>query len=210
MTTTMMSNKERACIEKSRKAQLVIARARLEELRVNGITFDSPVGGFCSGMEWEENPSERLKKFALLPVALVLMAFLLLLTPCMYILHLWDVYNRKRGLKSVIRKLEKEALSTQVPDEKVLELLWELHGMGTYEYPFAERLNLLGSWIDILYGKEVADNLGLKTRVDEISKRHMETNRSYYEGKDGAPHFFFMPPVESLIGALSEELPPYQ
>ena len=78
-----------------------------------------------------------------------------------------------------------------------------------HKYSFDEMMNLLAIWIEILYGKEVLEKLGLQSRVKDIVTCFANSNRPYYEGKKDAPHFFFRYPVDELIRELSEELPVY-
>ena len=57
-----VSDKERCCIEKSHEARLAVAKARLAELKKNGIQFDSPVSGLAGGIEWKENIGGMAKR----------------------------------------------------------------------------------------------------------------------------------------------------
>ena len=110
------------------------------------------------------------------------------------------------GAKREIKTLETVSLSDQVPDEKTLGELWGLHGLEERNYSSGERLNLLDTWIGILYGEDVSKDLRLQSRVEESRQRQMKANMPYYEGKD-SPHYHFASPVDSLIRALSKELP---
>lgn len=137
------------------------------------------------------------------------MAFLALMVPVAYILHLLEVQNKKRSLKTEIAGENINPTNTETPTIKTLESLWQLHGLDEYKYSSEERLELLSEWIEILYGKRIAEGLNLNQRVEAMAIRHAEANRPYYEGKSDAPHFYFVSPVDSLIRELSEELPEY-
>lgn len=185
------------------------ARRRLEDLRKNGVPFDSPLSGFSVGIDWKDEPRERTKQILFMPIAFFLVAFLALLVPVMYILHLLEVQNKKRSLKTEIAGKNTNPTNTETPTIKTLESLWQLHGLDEYKYSSEDRLELLSKWIEILYGKRIAEGLNLNQRVEAMAIRHAEANRPYYEGKGDALHFHLVSPVGSLIRELSEELPEY-
>jgi len=205
----MISNKEHDCIIKAHQAKLAVAMARLAEHRKDGVLFDNPLEGFTGRIKWKEDVGERIIQMALLPLGLVLVLFLLLMIPFIYVVNVWAWYANRKELKSEIKALEEEPQSDQAPDEKDLESLWWLHGLEDRKYTSDERLNLLGGWIDILYGEDVAKDLRIQSRVDESRQRQMKANRPYYEGKD-SPHYHFGSPVDSVIRTLSKELSEYE
>lgn len=67
---------------------------------------------------------------------------------------------------------------------------------------------LLRGWLETLYGDDIARSANPEVRARDIAKGQMKANRPYYEGED-APHFHFALPIDSLVQALTEELPPY-
>lgn len=203
------SIRELQCLEKAHEARIASARRRLEDLRKNGVPFDSPLSGFSVGIDWKDEPRERTKQILFMPIAFFLVVFLALMVPVMYILHLLEVQNQKRSLKTEIAGENIKPTNTETPTIKTLESLWQLHGLNEYKYSSAERLELLSKWIEILYGKKIAEGLNLNQRVEAIAIRHVEANRPYYEGKSEALHFSFVSPVDSLMRELSEELPEY-
>lgn len=201
----MLSKKEIECIERARQAKLDAAMTRLAELRKNGVPFDNPLEGFTGKIEWKEDIGQRIIQIAFLPIGLILVILLFLTIPFGYMLTIWEAREKKSELMREIKVLEMEPLSSVVPDDKNLESLWMIHGLDELNYSSDERLNLLSTWIDILYGTAVTKNLRLGARLDESRRRQFYANRSYYEGKD-APHFHFASPVDSLVRELSAEL----
>ena len=207
--TRMMSDKEQSCIKHARQARLSAAKARLAELRKDGVQFEGPGIRLTGGIEWKESIGGRIQQIALIPLFLVFVLIEYAMTPIIYILNLLNTHQKRKELEREINKLETELLSDQVPDEKDLESLWWLHGLEERKYLSDERLSLLGGWIDILYGEDVSKDLRLQSRVEESRQRQMKANMPYYEGKD-LPHYHFASPVDSLIRALSKELPEYE
>lgn len=204
-----VSDKERCCIEITHQARLVAAKARLAELKKNGVPFENPISDLSGGITWNESLVGKLKQITLLPLMLVYVLVSFIMTPIAYVLHLWQSYNKKQKLRREIKALETESLSGQVPEEKTLESLWELHGLDECESSLDERMNLLSDWVDTLYSEDVSKNLRLKSKVEVIVARRFKINLPYYQGKEGAAHFLLTPPVDSLLRQLSAELPPY-
>ena len=205
-----VSAKETRCIEKSHETRLAAAKSRLADLKKNGIPFDSPVSGLAGGITWNESLGGKIKQIAILPLALLLVLLLIAMTPIAYIFYLWEVYQKRGELEREVQALETESLSDEVPDKKNVESMWRLHGLDEREYSLDEQLNLLDTWIGILYGEDVTKNLGLKQRVNEIAERRVMINLPYYQGEEGAAHFRLAPPVDSLVRQLSEEFPVYK
>jgi hypothetical protein len=206
---SMISNMERECIEMAHQARLSAARSCHVELEKNGVPFDSPVSGIASGINWNETLGGKIKQIAIIPLALLFVLFLMAMTPIAYILHLRKVHKKRKETEREIQTLETELLSEQVPDSKDVESLWRLHGLDERKYSLDERMSLLSSWIDILYGKDVSQKLNLKSRVAEIADRSLKANLRCYEDM-GAPHFRFASPVNSVVYQVTKELPLYQ
>lgn len=205
----MHSIKERQCIEEAGKAKAASAQSKLVDLQRNGIPFDNPLEGFTSGIEWKAGAKEKLKQVSLLPIVLILIIFLGLMVPIMYLIHMRELAQRKRELRAVITSQRIQSSHHQLPDKKTVESLWRLHGLNNSDYNDNERIALLSTWVAILYGKEESFSVDLDQRLLAISERQAAANRPYYEGNQNAAHFHFMSPVDALIVELSEELPSY-
>ena len=208
----MISSKERQCIEKSREANLTAANSFLARLVKDGVRFESPMSGITIWkIEWEESIGDRIKQLFMLPIGYVLILFLLLITPLAYSLSLGGYCRKKGKIKREIKALRTKPMDTQVPREKTLLALWELHGIGDHLYPYPDQiLTLLNSWVEILYGERLAKALSLETRFNANAARQKEANEPYYEGKEGAVHHNFPRPVDCVIRRISEKLPPYE
>ena len=208
----MISSKERQCIEKSREANLTAANSFLARLVKDGVQFESPMSGITIWkIEWEESIGDRIKQLFMLPIGYVLILFLLLITPLAYSLSLGGYCRKKGKIKREIKALRTKPMDTQVPREKTLLALWELHGIGDHLYPYPDQiLTLLNSWVEILYGERLAKALSLETRFNANAARQKEANGPYYEGKEGAVHHNFPRPVDCVIRRISEKLPPYE
>ena len=206
----MNSSSEQKCIEKAYEARVISAQNRLEDLRKNGISFDSPLSGFSGSIEWKEERKERIKQILFIPIALMLVAFMVLSVPVVYLLHLWEAHNKNKSIKNEITANCQNITNIEVPKIKTLELLWHLHGLNEYQYDSAEKIELLKIWLEILYGEENTKSLNINQRVKTISGRHVKANIPYYQGKEGAAHYHFVSPVDALIRELSDELPEYE
>lgn len=205
----MGSSREHQCIKAASEARIASAQRRLDNLRDNGMPFDSPLSGFTWGIEWKDRPGERIKQILLFPVAFILITFLALMVPVAHLMHQVAIHKKKQNLKKEITDEEVNPDIASTPKIKTLGALWQLHGLDEYKHSSDERVELLSKWLEILYEKNVVVDLDINNRVKAIAASHVEANRPYYEGQNGAAHFHFVSPVESLIRELSEELPEY-
>jgi len=204
-----LSTKEMECVRVALDAKLLAAKHRLDEIRKNGIPFESPISGFTGKFEWDEKTGKIIIQFLLMPIAFLLILFLMLLTPIAYITHIRDSYKKKQEISNEINNLKQSTQPYEVPKMKSLEFLWNLHGLDEYKYNTTERITVLKKWITVLYGEEIKSKLNFEARLDEITKRHAEANIPFYQGVEGAAHFHFMSSVDSLIRDLTNELPEY-
>jgi len=192
---------EHRCIELASDAKLTVAKRRLSEL--DSIRFDSPLRGLGEFV-WAEDSRGKLKQILLVPLAVLFMA---LLVPLAYLAHVWGIRKERRALKRQIRAGSISVLS-DVPSTKTIEALWKHCGLESRVLFWDECLELLARWIGILYGEACASTINVESRALAIAQRQVEANRSSCEGK-GGPHFHFTPPIEALVGVLSNELPHY-
>lgn len=192
-----MSSKELKCIKQAYAVKLSEAKARLVEHAKSEVYFENLVGvpykkilpELISVFGEKESVSEKIKYGALLPVTFFLVISLILMTPFAYAEKYWEHYKEKQKIKKEIKEQETKSLSVKFPEEKVLVLLWQLHGLNRYDYKFDVRLNLLSIWIEILYGRETLNTCDLPSRRKEISSRYVKLNQPYYAGTKGAAHF---------------------
>ncbi len=119
-------------------------------------------------------------------------------------------YNDKQRIKDEIKKLETEPLPTQEPDEKVLSALWSLYGLKGEEYSDDERMGLLAVWIEILYGKEVLEDLRLESKVKKIIARQKRLNEPHCSENKSKSHLAGKNTIDALIYKISESLPEYE
>ena len=206
----MISSKKRQCIEKSREANLTAANSFLARLENEGIQFESPIDDITWRIEWEESMGNRIKQLLMLPIASVLILFLLLITPLAYSLSFWGYCRKKGKIKREIKALRTKPIDTQEPSEKTLLALWGLYGIRDHLCPYPDQiLTLLNSWVEILYGEGLVKALSLETRFNAKAARQKEANGPYYARKEGAVHLNFPMPVDCVIRRVSEKLPPY-
>ena len=197
MTDTL----EHRCIQLASDAKLTVAKRRLSELE--SIRFDSPLKGL-GGFVWETDSRRKIQQILLVPLAVLLMA---LLVPLAYLVHIWGIREERRALKRQIRALSM-SVQSDVPSTKTIEALWKHCGLESRALSWDECLELLARWIGILYGEACASNINVESRALAIAQRQVEANMPFYEGKE-RPHFHFTPPIEALVGVLSNELPHY-
>jgi len=204
-----MINIESQCIEQALIMKSNSAQRYLNDLRKNGIPFEHPLSGVTSQIEWEKEPRKRIIQIFLVPPFITLIIFVFLLTyPITYMLNIWATYKIKRELKKEIKSCNLNCISTQRPNIKTLESLWELHGLD-YKYTNDECIELLSVWIKILYGAGIATNINICQKIDTISENRAELNRPYYENRMEGIHFHFAPVLPYVITLISKELPEY-
>ena len=192
---------EHRCIQLATDAKLTVAEHRLSELK--SVRFDSPLRGL-GGFVRETDMRRIIKQILLAPLAVLLMA---LLVPLAYLVHIWGIREERRALKQQIRALS-ISVQADVPSTKTIEALWKHCGLESRALSWDECLELLARWLGILYGEACASTINVESRARAIAQRQVEANRSFYEDK-GGPHFHFTPPIEALVGVLSNELPHY-
>ena len=204
-----MINIERQCLEQALIIKSNLAHQRLAELRKNRLPLEHPLTGFMTQVEWEKDPKKRMIQLLLMPLEIILIVFVWLLTvPIAYIYNIGSTYIEKNDLKKEIKLYDLNFESTKKPIIKTVESLWELHGLDD-EYDMDECIDLLDNWIKILYGAETARNINVSQKVNIISAKRIELNRSYYENPSVGPHFHFVPLLRSVIASISNELGVY-
>jgi hypothetical protein len=68
---------------------------------------------------------------------------------------------------------------------------------------------LLGQWVSVLYGDEVMSVADIEVELEQITSRRIQGKIAFMEGKSDT-HCHFGPPVNLLIGRLSDQLPAYE
>jgi len=202
----MITDKERDCINESRKIKLAEAKTRLAAIEKD-CTFDNPIGGF-DGITWEKDIKKRILQIMALPVVPFLLLVLLILTPFAYVSHIRNLNKEKRIILDEIKNFETEHYFFESPSERTIESLWKLHGIGPRECSSDDRMTLLCKWVSILYGKEASEKIDLESRREVIAQRHLKINE-IFQADGSSMHIDFMPPEFTLIAQLSNELPPY-
>jgi hypothetical protein len=197
------------CIRTARSMTLQIAEKDLAELSMNGTSWSSwqsPMSGIVL-IDRHANARAILKQIVLMPIALSMMLILILLAPFDYVAHLRTLARKRATLRDEIRRLRTSPLQTDEPSVRTLRDLWFYCGINTAR---VSKLDLLCQWVDVLYGSGRSVELKIRERVQEIGRRMSEANRHYNEGQEGKIHYQFVPPIDSLIRELSEQLPPFR
>jgi hypothetical protein len=132
----------------------------------------------------------------------------ILLVPIAYLIGLLKFCYEKWQRKRQIKALEEAPLSIAEPYIKTLDNLWALHGLKRREYPDEIRLNLLCTWIDMLYGYGMSEKLNIRNWYTAILKYQEKMNRRS-RLDPWATSYLFEPTIEAMIRMLSEKLPPY-
>ena len=186
------------------------AQRQLTDLRKNGIPIEHPLSGFTTQVEWEKEPRKRIIQILLMPPVITLVIFVFLLTfPIAYVLNIRTTHIKKRDLEKEIKLCDLNLESTNKPNIKTIESLWELHGLDDNKYTMDECVDLLSKWIATLYGEDVALKMDVRQRVDTIATNRIELNRPYYENHSDGIHFHFGPIFPSVLTLISKELSAY-
>jgi hypothetical protein len=194
------------CIGRARAMKLRIAE---EELAVLSVKWQNPVSGVTL-IDRHANARTILKQTALLPIASMLILILVLLTPFIYLSDLRKLARKRAMLKAKVRVLRTSPLPLDEPSVRTLRDLWSHHGLDGEAARSKIALDLLCQWVDFLYGSGRSAELKILERAREIGRRNSEANRPYFDGKEGAGHYLFVHPVDTLITELSEELPSFR
>lgn len=202
----MTSSKELGCIDAAKKAKISSARRSLEDFCKNGDAFDNPLKGIGDALTLKLNHVKKIKQIFFIPFGITI---LFLITPLMYICHLFKLHDTKSSLKKELahEKIKNENLKS--PTNKTLESLWELYGLDRHKYCHTERMDLLSKWIRILYENKTLEKLNINQMVHQIGLKNSNLNRKWFEGDKSAPHYCVTPIVDSLIRKLSDDLPKY-
>jgi hypothetical protein len=198
---------EEKCIAKTREYELRLAREDLEIQIDLFERFEFPLEGVFH-ITWEASLAGKVKQVLILPIAFILILFLVLLTPLMYIDYTLKKKRRKAHLTKTMQPTQDNKLDVEFPGKKTIYALWAANRPSSGKLKAFHRLDLLYEWVDILYGEGTARRLKLRRRGTKIVQRQVEANAAYYE-EENAPHFFFKQPAEILAEQLSQELPFY-
>jgi hypothetical protein len=193
------------CIREARAMQLQIAEKELAALSVNWSSWQSPMSGVVL-IDRPANPRTILKQIALMPIVSIRLLILSLLAPFDYMAHLRNLARKSATLKDEIRRLRTNPMPLDEPSVRTLRDLWFHCGISDA----VPQLDLLCQWVDILYGSGRSAELKIRERVREIGRQMGEANLPYYEGKEGACHFYFRQPIDTVMDELSEELRPFR
>ena len=207
---TDVSEKESRCIDASRALRISAIDNKIKELSNVSNRYESPLVGVSLRMPVVQGTVQRLKRFALLPVVLVLLAFLVMLVPVCYAACWLECRKDIRSLKKQKKSLSESMGEGHAVGIKTLEALWCEHGVGRDDATLDDRIRLIDEWIGILYGKDYSINVDFPRVVERVQAENAGANRPYYDGVEGAPHFYFGCPVEQAVDQVSELLPLYR
>jgi len=199
--------KELQCIQAADAMRITCTRAELEAMRNDNTSILDEWRP--SAIEWEPSLSGRIQQIALLPVAFLLLVPLCIVGQWLCCQYEWIAL--RSALLTLLMKPRFRISEPPLPEQKTLWHLWQMHGSDREDHiSFGNSIRLLNQWIVILYGQETADSLNIEGRINEMRDRRCAMNKPYYEGAGDAPHFHFVPILETLIEQLHEELPPYK
>lgn len=201
-------NKEMRCIELAAEAKRDIALRQLVALKKSPPKYESPLSGFSWKEVWQGLRTCDMKQLLYLPAALFTVGILVLFIPVTYGIHIYEAWKRKHSLKKKI-KYYRGIENPLLPERKDLQSLWGLHGFGKYEGTREDAAALLGRWVSILYGDEVMSVADIEAELEQITSRRIQGKIAFMEGKSDT-HCHFGPPVDLLIGRLSDQLPAYE
>ncbi|GAA5526179.1 hypothetical protein Maes01_02774 [Microbulbifer aestuariivivens] len=210
LSLTIDSEKEARCIDASRALRISAIDKKIKELSYVSNRYESPLAGVSLRMPAVQGTVQRLKIFALLPVVIVLLAFLAMLVPVCYAACWLECRKDIRSLKKKKKSLLESMGEGDAVGIKTLEALWCEHGVGRDDATLDGRIRLIDEWIEILYGKDCSMNVDFPRVVERVQAENAGANRPYYDGVEGAPHFYFGCPVEQAVDQVSELLPLYR
>ena len=203
----MMSCKEQRCIDAAKEAKIHYAKRRLDEFCKKVENFESPFIGIGDALSLKLNPTEKIKQLAFMPICFIMLC---LFTPLIYAIHLIESRDKIRCLKEELAHEKTRIEDLKAPKVKTLRALWEICGLERHKYTHDERIDLLSKWIEILYGKETLERLGIDRMVHAIGVKNLNLNIPYFECEEYALHYGVRAIVDILIEKLSEDLPVYE
>jgi len=194
---------EQQCIEYALSYRRELLDAEIKEI---SLWSCDEWPSFADGkFDWKLSLEGKLFQIVFWPAAILLVILMALVTS---VVNFFEQLGRRNTLKREKRQLARLSVPYEVPAKKNLNALW-------CHYRFGKRfgddcgIQLLDRWIEILYGRETAARLDLKTRAVEIRARQFKLNDGWYRGDADAPHFFFVPHIDGLARELANKLPPY-
>ena len=170
----ILLEKERECINLACLAMLQHEKKSLleyknwlpdyePEIKISEITF--------SNFVWKESLSGKLIQLIAIPFILFLVLLIISLSPIIYLIEVWGYQERKNSVKKKIRdldsKVKHDASEIDIDNTSSFYLLWDRFGL-TSHYDDAERLQVLSTWVEVLYGQPILDSLELENRVAKI------------------------------------------
>ncbi|ART83801.1 hypothetical protein CBP31_15110 [Oceanisphaera profunda] len=190
-----MSQVEEACLLVALNAKSLSANRRLHALS-KAHPFENPLSEL-GPIKWEKSMRGVLVQVLLM---ILLLLMFLVAIPFLYFSHVLTNYLLKRKIKKELKAIK----STQVSifnQEKTLCGLWYEIGLEDALYNEKEKMLVLKQWLPILYGDYI--DINIECRISAIYESRSAANVAYYNGEPDAPHFHFVPAMQSLIDALS-------
>lgn len=201
------SAREAACFERLQVLRRAALRNAIEDLdagRSHG--FEFPLAGF-QGLERPLGSAGWLRQILLLPFALLVVALMLLITPISYLAHLRHRRGARRALETQLRALDVWRVELPPTMPKTLRDLWFAWQVEHCDLVADDELQLIGDWVEILYGTSTKQALQILERVDTIRNR---CAAAYNAAAAKGVLISFIPVGRALVDEISDALPPYQ
>ncbi len=196
-------NKIQECLKKSLEAKIKSAYNNLNEIKSNGIDYENPMKLLTDGINWKEKFIDRVLQAIIYFLSI---PFVLIISLIMNGINYIETINRKREINREIKLLKKQNIDYINYKYVTLIDFWNSRGLNDRKYTEQEQINLIESWINILFSPEKTENLDIISKLNDIKVSNIEANKPYYNGINGAAHYYFQSPIISLIEYLSSEL----
>lgn len=195
---------EQRCIEYAIQCRKRLLEQEIRSVKLWSSTDSAP----CDKEQVESHPTVIDILFLVFMIPLMLM-LLIVVVPIVSFCYARDQWQHKRLLKKELQDLETPSPSYQYPEEENIASLWRRYGIHK-RFGIEQQMQLIESWIEILYGNDTLKRLDLYARLGQIKRAHFDANTPYYSGDEDAPHFSFLADADSLVREIAEELPAYE
>lgn len=181
-------------------------KIQLLEQECSGIKIWTPIESpFENGVVWKE--SLLGKAYQVIGITLLLPIYTIVMVIDSSIKSV-NTLKKKKKLRKQIKEFQRVKLPYETPTQKNIEELWRCYGIDE-RFGLKQQLQLLNTWLELLYDEKIVKRLDIAKRAAEIGRRESEANARYFEGEKKSMHYSFAPIANTLVRALVDELPVY-
>lgn len=198
---------EQKCIRRAQEVRLQLLNAELQNFIVWRYEIPNALHEFRTEVEWRPDFWGKVMQASLLPLVFMFKWLVFMASPILYVVDICEKYKNRKILKNKIQDIENNMDSVfDAPEEKTLDHLWRYYGLDEKNGE-ESNFQLLGEWVELLYGNETRKRVDFEQLKAEIHKRQAEANN---RSEPDAPHYHFIDIAWAVAKKISSMLPPYK